>query len=101
MQIFAIVLHHLEYTRNRISSAVLLFYWLFVLVVDCVKLRTAVLSDLPVLDPAPFALFAIGSVLSLVVFILENLPKPKSQYVMLEEDEVCTEDADKAFTLVI
>lgn len=88
VQLFVIALHHLEYTRNRIASAVLLFYWLFVLVADVIKLRTLILSHQPVLDAAQFGMFAVSSSLSLIMFILENIPRPKSQYVMLEEDAV-------------
>lgn len=82
------MLHHVEYTRNRISSAVLLFYWLFVIIVDGVKLRTRLMSDQQHEDPIHFGLFAVEYLLSFLVFVLENIPKPKSQYIMLEDDEV-------------
>ncbi|KAF7729547.1 hypothetical protein EC973_004221 [Apophysomyces ossiformis] len=84
---FVVGLHHLEYTRNRISSAVLLFYWMFVLIADSIKLRTLLLMNEPAINPTQFGLFAVSFALSFVIFILENLNRPKSQYVMLEEDE--------------
>lgn len=81
------MLHHLEYTRNRIASAVLLFYWLFVLATQSIKLRTLVLEKLYAIDPLNFGLFVASTALSLVIFVMENIHRPKSQYVLLEEDE--------------
>ncbi|KAI8141790.1 multi drug resistance-associated protein MRP [Fennellomyces sp. T-0311] len=96
--VFAIALHHLEYTRNKVSSAVLLFYWLFVLIVDGIKLHTLVTLDEHSRDPTQFALFVVGFALALLVFVLELTPKPKSQYVMLEEDEhECPETSTNIF----
>jgi hypothetical protein len=79
MTLYIIVLHHVEYTRNRISSAVLLFYWLFVIIADGVKLRTRLMSDQQHEDPIHFGLFAVEYLLSFLVFVLENIPKPMSQ----------------------
>ncbi|KAG1554327.1 hypothetical protein G6F51_000001 [Rhizopus arrhizus] len=87
MMVFVIVLHHIEYTRNRVSSAVLLFYWLFVILVNGTKLRTQILSHVYETQSVPFILFGIYSGLSLVIFVLENIPKPKSQYILLEEND--------------
>ncbi|KAI8362629.1 multi drug resistance-associated protein MRP [Blakeslea trispora] len=85
--VFVIGLHHLEYTRNRISSAVLLFFWLFIIIVDGFKLRTQILDDKYYTNSTQFVLFAIAFALSVTMFVLENIPRPKSQYIMLEEDE--------------
>ncbi|CDH53086.1 abc metal ion [Lichtheimia corymbifera JMRC:FSU:9682] len=85
--LFATGMHHLEYTRNRIASAVLLFYWMFVLFANVVKLRTLLMMHQHELDPTRFILFATSASLGAVMFVLENVPRPKSQYVMLEEDE--------------
>ncbi|KAI9023065.1 multi drug resistance-associated protein MRP [Phycomyces nitens] len=84
---FATGLHQLEYTRNRIPSAVLLFYWLFVQFADAVKLRTLLLLKMQETDPTQFGIFVTISGLSLFMFILENIKRPKSQYIMLEDDE--------------
>lgn len=88
MQIFVTGLHHIEFTRNRVSSAVLLFYWLFILVVDGIKLRTRILNDDYHTNSTQFVLFATSYALSFIIFVLENKDKPKTQYIMLEEDEV-------------
>ncbi|KAI9315926.1 multi drug resistance-associated protein MRP [Dichotomocladium elegans] len=85
--VLAIGLHHLEYSRNRIASAVLLFYWLFVLFANATKLRTLLMMHLHETAPTEFAFFASSSVLGAAMFVLENIPRPRSQYVMLEEDE--------------
>lgn len=82
-------MHHIEYNRNRVSSAVLLFYWLFVIIVDGIKLRTKVMNDAPYSDGTQFALFATNYVLAIIIFGLENMQRPKTQYIMLEDDEVC------------
>lgn len=81
-------LHQLEYFRNRIASGVLLFYWLFVLIVDGVKLRTLLLLNQQTSDSVQFSLFTVTYILSLLIFILENIPRPKSQYILLDEDSV-------------
>ncbi|KAI8366373.1 multi drug resistance-associated protein MRP [Choanephora cucurbitarum] len=85
--VFVIVLHHLEYTRNRVASAILLFFWLFIIIVDGFKLRTQILDDKYYTNSTQFGLFATSFALSVIVFALENIPRPKSQYIMLEEDE--------------
>ncbi|KAI8093508.1 multi drug resistance-associated protein MRP [Halteromyces radiatus] len=96
--IFAIGLHHLEYFRNQISSAVLLFYWLFVLIVDGIKLRTLLLLQQQTSDSVQFSLFVISFALSLLMFVLECTVRPKSQYVLLEEDALeCPEGTSNIF----
>lgn len=82
-------MHHIEYTRNRVSSAVLLFFWLFVLISDGIKLRTRIMDGEYDTNFKQFALFATGYALTFIIFVLENKSKPKSQHIMLEdEDEV-------------
>ena len=81
-------MHYLEYSRNKISSGVLLFYWFFVLIANSIKLRTLIILDKPSLEPTQFGLFVVNATLSLTVFILELTPRPKCQYVLLEDDTV-------------
>jgi hypothetical protein len=80
-----ISLHHVEYTRNPISSGVLLFYWLFVIVADGIRLRTRWMKN-DGTDVTQIGLFTFGYILSATMFVLENLEKPKSQYIMLEDE---------------
>ncbi|KAI9249020.1 multi drug resistance-associated protein MRP [Sporodiniella umbellata] len=97
MIVFATLLHHVEYTRNRISSGVLLFYWLFVIMVQSVKVRTQLLSHAYQTDLTQFILFGMYSSLSIVIFVLENIPKPKSQYILLE-DKYSPEEMSNIFS---
>ncbi|CAO3692121.1 unnamed protein product [Rhizopus stolonifer] len=87
MMVFVTILHHIEYTRNRVSSAILLFYWLFVIMVQSVKLRTRLLNHDYETQLTQFILFGIYSGLSAVIFCLENVSKPKGQYILLEEND--------------
>ena len=58
------------------------------LIAGGIKLRTLITLDQYTHDPPQFALFVVSYALGLFVFVLELIPRPKSQYVMLEEDEV-------------
>ncbi|KAI9470014.1 MAG: multi drug resistance-associated protein MRP [Benjaminiella poitrasii] len=87
--IFVTILHHLEYTRNKISSGVLLFYWLFDIIVGTIKLRTLIISHGKTGNhPDHFAMYLIKYALSIIIFTLENISRPRSQYIMLEEEDV-------------
>ncbi|KAI7899459.1 multi drug resistance-associated protein MRP [Cokeromyces recurvatus] len=87
--VFVMILHHLEYTRNKVSSGVLLFYWLFDIIVGSIKLRTMIISHGETGNhPDHFAMYLIKYALSVIIFILENVSRPKSQYIILEEDEM-------------
>jgi ATP-binding cassette subfamily C (CFTR/MRP) protein 1 len=56
--------------------------------VDGAKLRTRVMNDEQYTNSTQFILFATSYGLSIIIFALENLERPKSQYIMLEDDEV-------------
>ncbi|KAG2178766.1 hypothetical protein INT43_001612 [Umbelopsis isabellina] len=97
--IFVIALHYLEYTRERIASAVLLFYWLMVIITQALKLHTLISLDLPHIDVFGFVLYAISLGLSVTMFVLENIPRPKSEYMLLDEDEMdCPEATANIFS---
>jgi hypothetical protein len=83
-------LHHIEYTRNPISSAILLFFWLFEIIVNSIKFRTRVIDHQFEYDAVVFGLFVITYILSITMFALECMGRPKGQYILLEEDEVST-----------
>ncbi|KAI8647805.1 multi drug resistance-associated protein MRP [Parasitella parasitica] len=98
---FVILLHHLEYTRNKISSGVLLFYWLFEIIAGTIKLRTMIISHGKTGNHSDhFAMYLIRFALSIIIFILEMVPKPKSQYIMLHGEGVemdCPEEQTNIF----
>ncbi|KAJ3096968.1 hypothetical protein HDU97_005396, partial [Phlyctochytrium planicorne] len=112
--VFASILHHLEHFRCSIGSTALLFFWLFDLVSSSIRLRTLWLSgnfllltssmltivqlsalDGPLTWPAPVLELSIRTlmvVFTLIIFILENLPKPKPYYSSLPSS---VEDAER------
>lgn len=67
-----------------------MFYWLFAIIVGSIKLRTMIISNGKTGTHSDhFALYLIRYALTVMVFVLENMPKPKNQYIMLsDEDEV-------------
>ncbi|ORX59695.1 multi drug resistance-associated protein MRP [Hesseltinella vesiculosa] len=95
--VFVIALHRLEYLRNKIPSAVLLFYWLFVLFIDGVKLRTDLMLHQYATDSVQFSLFTVTYILALTIFTLECRHRPKSQYILLDEDMDCPEEQANIF----
>ncbi|KAJ3040828.1 hypothetical protein HDV00_010443 [Rhizophlyctis rosea] len=96
---FAGVLHHVEHFKNRIASTVLLFFWLLAVIVKSVKLRTFILADVEHHDLADFVILCTALGLSLVVFVSENIPKPRAYYLSLDEDtNVSPEETANVFS---
>ena len=87
---------YVEHWRSRQPNAVVLFFWLLLIVVQVVKLRSLV-SRHAHRDRVPFfVIFGLGFALSIVEFVLEYfIPKRKSVYEALgDEDECPIEYAD-------
>ncbi|KAG2214416.1 hypothetical protein INT47_000972 [Mucor saturninus] len=98
--LLATLLHHFEYTRNPISSGVLLIYWLLEIILGGVKLRTMLITHRSTENHSDhFAIYLIRYALTVLVFVLENIPKPKRQYIFLDdEDEMnCPEERTNIF----
>ncbi|KAJ3092332.1 hypothetical protein HK102_008482 [Quaeritorhiza haematococci] len=93
-------LHHLEHLRSRLSSTILLLFWLITIVVDAIKIRTLILLDYPNLNTPYFAVYASVVGLSIVAFALENIPKPKNYYLSLDDEclNVCPEVTANIFS---
>jgi hypothetical protein len=87
-----VALHYLEYTRERLASTVLLFFWLLTIGTQGIKLHTLISVDAHKQDISGFVLFVAQLSLSITMFVLENIERPKSEYMLLDEDEVrnCT-----------
>lgn len=88
--IFAI--QWLEYDRTRNANGVVLFYWLFLLIVYAVKLRSLVSQQIYVKSLPYFITYTVGFGLSAIEFAAEWLwPKKASTYEALvdEEGEEC------------
>ncbi|KAI8881443.1 multi drug resistance-associated protein MRP [Backusella circina FSU 941] len=95
--IFATILHHFEYTRSRAQSGVLLFYWLFEVIASTIKLRTLIISHGSTGNhPDHFAMYLIRYSLTVIIFILENIPRPKSQHIMLEDEDMVSSPEETA-----
>ncbi|CAB4400795.1 unnamed protein product [Rhizophagus irregularis] len=88
-----------SYTHSHVSSPVLLLYWLFYLIAHILKLRTLVLMGYA---SKPFYFFTtlFSTILVLVVFVLELLPKPQSDYELINGDENlnCPEESANIFS---
>ncbi len=76
--------HNKSYMHSHVSSSVLLLYWLFYSVAHLVRLRTLIKIGS---NPFQFSIFLISMILVLIVFVLELLPKPQSDYELIDGDE--------------
>ncbi len=87
---------YVEHWRSRNANGVVLTYWLFLIVVYGVKLRSLVSQELHKQSLPYFVTFAVSLGLSMVEFVLEWLvPKRLSAYDALgDEDECPIEYAD-------
>ncbi|KAK6098443.1 hypothetical protein MT418_002471 [Batrachochytrium dendrobatidis] len=83
--LLAAALHHYEHFYSRLSSSVLLFFWLGSLITNLIALRTCILLQIYYPRPVHFGFIASSVVFSLFVFVFENLPKPQSYYLSLDD----------------
>ncbi|KAJ3398383.1 hypothetical protein HDV05_002578, partial [Chytridiales sp. JEL 0842] len=85
---FAGLMHHIEHFRSCIGSTALLFFWLFSIIANVITLRTEIMTALPISFPPTNVIFSgLTLLLSLVIFTLENLPKPRPYYSSVDSDE--------------
>jgi len=81
---------YIEHWRSRVPNAVVLVYWLFLLIVYGIKLRSLVSQQLHRLHLPYFAVFAVSTALAAVELILEWLvPKSVSAYDALGDEDEC------------
>jgi ATP-binding cassette subfamily C (CFTR/MRP) protein 1 len=86
--IFAI--QWLEHSRLRNANGVVLFYWLLLLIVLAVKLRSLISQQLYAKHLPYFVAYCVGFGLSVVEFFFEWLwPKKQSAYEALIDEEEC------------
>ena len=79
------MLHLWEYQRSVSPSSVLPLYWLFRLAGNLVRLRTLSIANA---FNTSFALFALETTIILLIFVLENVPKPRRLYSAIPTTEV-------------
>ncbi|KAK5677390.1 ATP-binding cassette glutathione S-conjugate transporter ycf1 [Elasticomyces elasticus] len=81
---------YVEHWRSRTPSAVALLYWLFLLIVYGIKLRSLISQKLHVHHVAYFAVFTANLALAIVSLALEWLvPKKVSAYDALGDEDEC------------
>nr|POE76226.1 metal resistance protein ycf1 [Quercus suber] len=89
----------IEHWRSRVPNAVVLVFWLFLVIVDGVKLRSLVSQHLYEQHIAYFAVFTASVGLALLSFILEWLvPKRKSAYDALGDEDECPLESANIFS---
>ncbi|KAJ1562778.1 hypothetical protein HK096_003457 [Nowakowskiella sp. JEL0078] len=88
--LFSILLVRLDHHRSRTNSSLLLLYWLSALTIDFLVLRTLLIrasnGENGTLMKILVANRAIDIFLIFSLFVIENIPKPKSYYITLDED---------------
>jgi len=90
-----------EYSRLRSPNGVVLFYWLFLLIVLAVKLRSLVSQQLYVSNLPYFVTYSVGFGLAAVEFFVEWLwPKKQSSYEALIDEEECPAEYATVFSLL-
>ncbi|KAK9451809.1 P-loop containing nucleoside triphosphate hydrolase protein [Limtongia smithiae] len=83
----AMYMHHLEHNRARFANGVLLFYWIFVILTDAVRLVGFVNREAHLSNPAFVSTFGFTFILSIVIFVLEAfVPKARSGYEALADE---------------
>ena len=87
---------YVEHWRSRQPNAVVLFYWLFLLIAFGVKLRSLIAQNTYTTHLPYFVTFCVSFGLAILEFALEYLvPKKKTAYEALgDEDECPIENAD-------
>ena len=79
----------------------MLFFWLFLIIADAIKLRSLVSQGLHTQHPAYFATFTIGTGLAIVEFALEWLvPKRVSDYDALGDEFECPYEYADVFSVL-
>ncbi|KAL5604443.1 hypothetical protein BROUX41_002415 [Berkeleyomyces rouxiae] len=91
----------LEHSRMRNPNGVVLFYWLFLLVVLAIKLRSLVSQQVHSDSPAYFVLYCVGAGLCVIEFLLEWLwPRKNSSYEALIDEEECPLEYANVFSIL-
>lgn len=85
-------IHWLEQGRRRVSSGVLILFWLTKILVDALKLRSVVYRGLPMRTHSDESFLAVPFLINCIftssVWVLQSFfPKANSVYVSLHEEE--------------
>lgn len=92
-------IQYIEHWRSRVPNAVVLIYWLFLVIVDGIKLRSLISQQLHTQHRAYFAVFTASVGLTLLSLILEWLvPKRVSAYDALGDEDECPAEYANIFS---
>jgi ABC-type multidrug transport system fused ATPase/permease subunit len=92
---------HMEHTRSRNPNGVVLFYWLLLVIVLAVKLRSLISQKMHAQHPAYFVTFCVAFGLACVEFALEYLvPKKLSAYDALGDEFECPYNYADVFSIL-
>ena len=92
---------YVEHWRLRNPNGAVLFYWLLLIIVYGVKLRSLVSQELHKDHVPYFAVFTVGLGLSIVEFVLEWLvPKRLSAYDALGDEDECPIEYANVFSIL-
>lgn len=92
---------YVEHWRSRNANGVVLFYWLFFLIANGVKLRSLVSQQIHRQHVAFFIVFAVSVGLAVVEFILEWLVQKRlSDYDALGDEDECPFEYADVFSVL-
>ncbi len=100
---FGVILavQYVEHWRSRNANGVVLFFWLFLLIVYAVKLRSFLSRQIHQTHPAYFVVFSVNLALAAAEFVLEWLvPKRLSAYDALGDDLECPFEYANIFSVL-
>lgn len=94
-------IQYLEHARSRVANGVVLLYWLFLVIVYGVKLRSLVSQGMPKAHVVYFSIFTANVGLATVELVLEWLvPKRVSAYDALGDEDECPIEYANIFSLL-
>lgn len=90
-----------ENRRQRNPNGVVLFYWLFMIIVSLVKLRSLISQQIYAQHLPYFVSYCVGTGLSIIEFGLEWLvPKKQSAYDALGDEDECPVEYATVFSIL-
>lgn len=92
---------YVEHWRSRVPNGVVLFYWLFLLLVYAVKLRSIVSQEVFRTHLPYFVTFCVSTGLTLLELVLEWLvPKNGSDYKGVDDEDECPYERADIFSIL-
>ena len=101
--IFVALLHHFHHFYYKYASTPLLFFWLGESLMNVLVSRTAITRNLMNSNFYYFVSLVAAVVVSFSLFVLENIPKAKSEYQSLYDanENVTLEESANIFSRLV